>query len=263
MSQETTPTFASPLVAALETAWGAIREHHEEVPPVYIITGSGREELRRPKYGHWAASRWHGRDVSELSEVLLAGERIGDGAAAVMATLLHEAAHGLCWARGLSDTSQNGKYHNKTFRGAAQELLLLCEKGKSGYDATELTDGAAVRYEAVIAELDVALAFYRTTGVVEKDGDDKPPKKRMTRITLTCSCSEARKMLMVPNQVLLGVVHCAVCDANFVDRSGKLAEWWMEQQEAGNELKLGEGVTLEDLMEGTAPVDATLAGDEE
>ncbi|MGH3116603.1 MAG: hypothetical protein ACRDQ2_05715, partial [Gaiellales bacterium] len=41
------------LVAALETAWTAIRSRHPEVPAAVVVVGSGTSS-RQAKYGHYA-----------------------------------------------------------------------------------------------------------------------------------------------------------------------------------------------------------------
>jgi hypothetical protein len=61
---------AGELVAALEHAWGAIRAHHDEVPPVVLVFGTGsRRRAARRKLGHFAPARWcpvHDREPVEL-----------------------------------------------------------------------------------------------------------------------------------------------------------------------------------------------------
>src|SRR6266545_1119836 len=79
---------ASRLVATLERTWTAIQHHHPDLPDVVIITGGG-EGLRR-------------------------------GARDVLATMLHEAGHGLAAARNLKDTSRQGRYHNAKYKALAE-----------------------------------------------------------------------------------------------------------------------------------------------
>jgi len=236
--------FASPVVFAVEEAWAAIREHHPEVPPVYIVIASGHEGQRKAKRGHWAAGRWQwkagegaeGAEVGEaVGEVLLSGERIGEGAEAAFTTLLHEAAHGLAFAREVKDTSRGGSYHNKQYKKLAEELLLTVERGKHGYHVTESNDGVRTRYAAVIAALESALLLHRIAPAAEAEAKTRG----ISRITLECSCSPVRKLIMVPTQILLGWVTCDACNERFLDRSGKLAEWYEEQVEAGTDLKIG------------------------
>ena len=249
------PATAAPIVSALEGAWNAIREHHPEVPHAFIIVGSGQEDRRKAINGHWANSRWvpqEGGDAdSRLGEVFIAGERIGDGADCVIETLLHEAAHGLADARKIEDTSQKGAYHNGKYKALAEELLLVVSKGRKGWNETDLSDGARVRYAAEIERLERALAYYRVAGTA--DSDDKPKKpKRIGRVTFECGCPEPRKMLMVPAQAIQAETICRKCDSMFVDRSGKLAEWWLAQAESNDGeppmSMVGDGVDIQLLM---------------
>jgi hypothetical protein len=97
------------LLAALELAWAIIRDHHAEIPEVVVLigTGSGRGGVLR-KLGHFAARRWRLAGGGERSEILVAGEGLDRGPDMVFATLLHEAAHALAFARGIRDTSHGG-----------------------------------------------------------------------------------------------------------------------------------------------------------
>ncbi len=80
--------------------------------------------------GHFAASRWYVTDTTDpghdaaggrpgapgMAELFVGGEGLSRGARAVMATLLHEAAHRVACRRGIKDTSRQGRYHNRRFR---------------------------------------------------------------------------------------------------------------------------------------------------
>jgi hypothetical protein len=119
---------ASRLVAALEHAWAAIRTLHPEVPQVVIVVASGSDpRSRRLNLGHFAAGRWllTSPDApTNRPEVLVSGEGLQRGPVDVLGTLLHEAAHGLAYARKLSDTSRQGRYHNRRYATLAGELGL-------------------------------------------------------------------------------------------------------------------------------------------
>jgi hypothetical protein len=106
---------ASRLVAALEHAWTAIRRHHPDVPQVVIVVASGSDpRSRRLNLGHFAAGRWQLTDQpTDRAEVLVSGEGLQRGPVDVLSILLHEAAHGLAYARKISDTSRQGRYHNR------------------------------------------------------------------------------------------------------------------------------------------------------
>jgi hypothetical protein len=100
---------ASPLVAALEQVWAAIRRRHPEVPEVVVVVAAGGEG-RRLRWGHFASGRWQ-LPAGRRPEVLVGGEGLRRPAREVLGTLLHEAAHGLADRRGIQDTSRGGRYH--------------------------------------------------------------------------------------------------------------------------------------------------------
>ena len=94
------------MVAALESAWSAIRERHGELPEVVIVLGAGSGNGTRLTLGHFAAMRWRtpeptAADIEEerggadgtteatqrRAEVFIGGEGLARGAASVLATL--------------------------------------------------------------------------------------------------------------------------------------------------------------------------------
>src|SRR4029450_11791859 len=82
---------------------------------------------RRLNLGHFAAGRWQltSPDApSDRAEVLVSGEGPHRAPIDVLGPLLHEAAHGLAYARKVSDTSRQGRYHNRRYATLAQELGL-------------------------------------------------------------------------------------------------------------------------------------------
>jgi hypothetical protein len=103
MSAKPTPSSqaaASAVVAALEDAWAAVCARHPDVPEVVVILGAGSEARRGLfKWGHFAAARWQVAGTN-CPEVLVSGEGLDRGAGPVLATVLHEAAHGLAATRG-------------------------------------------------------------------------------------------------------------------------------------------------------------------
>ena len=62
----------------------------------------------------------------------------------VLGTLLHEAAHGLAQARGIQDTSRQGRYHNRRYATLARELgLEVTSVQPIGWSATTVPDPTA------------------------------------------------------------------------------------------------------------------------
>ena len=95
------------------------------IPPVVIIIASGTDG-KHPRWGHHAPGRWNVAG-EQLTEIMISGEGLRRTAREVLATLLHEAAHALAHARGIKDTSRQGRYHNTKFKKCAEEVGLAVE----------------------------------------------------------------------------------------------------------------------------------------
>ena len=207
------PAFTTAgLLTALEAAWAAIRARHPEVPAAVLIVGSGSpaKGSQSLKWGHFATLRWQSGDT-QLPEVLVSGEGLKRTQAEVFTTLLHEATHGLADARGIQDTSRQGRWHNKKFATLAAELGLQARKDdKLGYSPCTLTDAAAANYAATIARLGTALNAYRRPELVI-------PKQRTNNNNgVSCECECPRKIRLSLEAFEKGPIVCAVCEAAFL-----------------------------------------------
>jgi hypothetical protein len=200
---------ASAVVAALEQAWTAIRTHHPEVPQVVVILGAGSEARRGLlKWGHFAAARWQVADTNR-PEVLVSGEGLKRGARAVLATLLHEAAHGLANTRQVKDTSRQGRWHNRRFAAVAGELGLQVEVDpKTGWSQTSLTDQLATRYADQLTGLDAALGLWRHT-------ERQQGPATVSHNLLACSCACGRKLRVAKATLEQAPIICGGCQERF------------------------------------------------
>lgn len=203
---------SAPLIAALERAWGEIRERHPEVPAAVLITGSGSQGQRRRhelRLGHFAASRWETRTAGgELPEIFIGGEGLQRGAGPVLATLLHEAAHALADVRAIKDTSRQGRYHNCHFKALGEELGLQIDQAPGiGWSATTLPQSTATRYADTIAALAQAITVIRRhEGRPEPRAQASPP---------ACVCACPRRIRVAPGVLAAGTIVCGVCDQPF------------------------------------------------
>ena len=155
------PDVTAQLVTALEAVWTAIREQHPEVPSVVVTLGAGSGNRGGLKLGHFANQRWHveGEDT-DRDELFIGGEGLERGPEGVLATMLHEAAHGIATTRGIKDTSRQGRYHNTKFKAIAEELGLKVGKDERiGWSLTELTEDTAEDYGILLDVLGQALAL--------------------------------------------------------------------------------------------------------
>jgi hypothetical protein len=196
---------ASLLVAALEHAWSAIRTRHPQVPEAVLVVASGSSG-RRLKWGHFAAGRWQ-QAGNQHPEVLVGGEGLARGAREVLATLLHEAGHGLADARGIQDTSRGGRYHNRRFAALAGELGLEVARAEAiGWSATTLPEATAAAYAPVLAELEERLVLWRRQEVAGPAG---------SRNLLVCVCGCPRRIRVAPSTLAQAPILCAACALPF------------------------------------------------
>lgn len=150
--------------------------------------------------------RWASK-ADAHDEILIAGERLADGAEEVFHTLLHEAAHQLATVRGISDTSRGGRYHNDRFADVAAEVGLDCTKGTHGWAETTLTMEAAAKYAKAIAKLAAGLTAYR-----QPEADrDRATRQQSGR--LECPCG--RIIRASAKTIEEGPIVCGVCESPF------------------------------------------------
>lgn len=211
---ETIERVTSPIVAALEVAWHAIRGHHPELPArVAFVTGEGAG-----KWGHFAPRRWVAKDGAgePLHEILVSGERFKDGAEGVLSTMLHEATHTIAHVREIKDTSRGGRYHNARFKSLAESLTLCIEQApRIGWSVTSITDATRERYGAALAALDEALTLHRDEVLL---AEAAPRKSSNNGQALTCGCVEPRKLRASNKVVEEGPIVCGLCGEEFLAR---------------------------------------------
>lgn len=212
----------TPIVTTLNRAWEAIQRNHPEVPHVMIVTGRRRHKSEHATRGSHCADQWHvdGRD-GRHAEVWISGERLGEGAEAVMQTLLHEAAHALSNARGVKDTSDRGRYHNKAFARTAAELGLEPPKEsggpKLGYSDCQITKKTTEVYDYEVKQLAEACKNFVAPAAPE------PPKVRTPPLKAHCDCPDPDNEITWTKKLqakfeFLGIfpLVCAVCRQPFV-----------------------------------------------
>jgi hypothetical protein len=198
---------ASRVLTVLEDTWREIRRHHGEVPPVVIIIASGTD-TKQPRWGHHAPGRWY-VDNTEHAEVMISGEGLARTPHEVLATLLHEAAHALAAARGIQDTSRQGRYHNRKYAVLATELGLdVAEIEPLGWNETTVTDTTAERYARQLDALADAMTLWRTAEHTAR------AKKRDTNlIAAICPCG--RSIRVAASTLKEAPITCQACDGDF------------------------------------------------
>jgi len=205
----TTPSdgAASLLVAALEHTWQTIRTRHPDVPDAVLVVASGAEG-KRLNLGHFAPHRWqvHG---SDRHEVLVGGEGLQRGPVDVLGTLLHEAGHGLAQARGVQDTSRQGRYHNRRYATLARELGLEVTSSKPiGWSATTVPEPTTAAYAGQLEDLAAALVLWRR----HEHRIGAGPRSR-NLLAATCGCG--RRIRVAKTTLAEAPILCGACEQPF------------------------------------------------
>jgi hypothetical protein len=199
---------ASLLVQVLEEVWLAIRRRHPDIPAVVIILASGTE-TRQPRWGHFASGRWY-VEADERAEVMISGEALRLTPLEVLAVILHEAAHALASARGIKDTSRQGRYHNKHFKIHAEELGLAVEHDqRNGWSASKITSDAEHAYEAQLTALAEAMTLWRRS-----EATTSPGTRRNTNL-IAAACSCGRSIRVAASTLAEAPITCQACDGDF------------------------------------------------
>ena len=195
----------STILAALEAGWEAIRKHQPDIPPVRIILASGMQRGVYKKRGHWWAKQWREGEDQEAHEVLIAGERLADGAEQVFTTLMHEAAHALAFAREVKDVSRQNRYHNTRFRDFAEEIGCTVEKSdRFGHITTGPNQVAWELYAEEIHALEKAIGkTYRVRSEAAAAQRRETPKT----CTRTCQCGRKVRVLVDQSEDIV----CLLC----------------------------------------------------
>ena len=142
--------------------------------------------------------------------MLVSGEGLQRGPIDVLGTLLHEAAHGLAYARKISDTSRQGRYHNRRYAALARELGLdVAHLDPIGWSATSVPDHTATRYAEALAELGAALVLWRRAEQASAAGSGP------SRNALACSCGCGRRIRVARSVLELAPILCGACAQRF------------------------------------------------
>jgi hypothetical protein len=198
---------ASLLVATLERTWSAIRQRHPQVPDAVVVVASGSEG-KRLNLGHFAPHRWQIAGA-DRHEVLVGGEGLHRGALEVLGTLLHEAAHGLAQARGVQDTSRQGRYHNRRYAQLAGELgLEVTIVQPIGWSATTVPAPTAAGYTSQLEELQAALVLWRRQ-------EHRLGSGTRARNLLACACPCGRRLRVAKATLAEAPIVCGACQQPF------------------------------------------------
>jgi hypothetical protein len=204
------PAAVVDVAAVLHRCWQAIRGRHPQVPAAVVVVASGSPARagQGMKWGHFATLRWqHG--TARLPEVLVSGEGLARTPEQVLTTLLHEAAHGLADARGIADTSRQGRWHNQRFAGLARELGLEPVKDdRLGWSPCTLPAGTAQVYRAELGQLGAVRGTYRHP-------EYTVTASRSSNNGVACTCDCGRKIRVSVGGYHAGPILCGLCSGRF------------------------------------------------
>jgi curved DNA-binding protein CbpA len=203
---------ASRILKVLEDIWLEIRRRHPEIPKVVIIIASGTEG-KQARLGHHAPGRWNVAG-EQRAEIMISGEGLRRGAHAVLATMLHEAAHALAAARGVQDTSRQGRYHNRKYKAHAEELGITVEHDqRTGWSVTTLPGDTAARYATQITTLATAITLWRHDEHHTSNGTTGTARRSSNLIAAACPCG--RSIRVAASTLATAPITCQACDGSF------------------------------------------------
>jgi hypothetical protein len=199
---------ASRILKVLEDTWLEIRRWHPDIPSVVIIIASGTDG-KQARLGHHAPGRWNVAG-EQRTEIMISGEGLRRSSAEVLGTLLHEAAHALAHARGIKDTSRQGRYHNKHFKTCAEELgLTLTHDDRNGWSASTITHATQVAYARQLHDLAEAMTLWR-------HGEATPgPTARRNSNLIAAICPCGRSIRVAASTLAEAPITCQACDQDF------------------------------------------------
>ena len=202
---------------ALTSTWKAIRRRHPKVPAATISVSPGRGSA-------CGSVAWD----ADTPVILVGAETIADGPLTTLEYLLHQAAHGL-----LTDTEDRsasdgkhypdehsqgnaGRYHNKSYRDAAQSLGLKATwtQGGTGWSATSASDDLAMVYEGPVRQIVTATADWQPPAPLPRT-----VRKSGNGVSARCQCQPPRTIRMRGTDAAADLgehpVICSVCGKPF------------------------------------------------
>lgn len=232
----------APVVTALQKVWTRLQKVNPSLPDATIVV---KRDARA--WGHtttmrvWGSQAVKGRGkakavslANERYEVMVSGENLSRGAAAVLGTLLHEAAHALNLVDEVRDVDSNGR-HNKLFKARAEAEFGLDIRDLGnylGWTDTYTPDECLKRWamelrmiDAAIRKASVAHHPRAVTGgkpvapVAPAPGKTKTGGRAKNLSRAVCKCAPDASgwvpSLRASARVLAIGITCSACDSEF------------------------------------------------
>lgn len=131
-------------------------------------------------YGHCSTKKiWKNEAENEaMYEINIGAEFLNRPIEVTAATLLHEMVHLNCMESGISDTCQNGRYHNGNFKKECEARDLTVEYDRAnGHAYTSPTDAFTEKIKAAGVDMSIKFARIQPT---------KKAKAARAMFTYTC-----------------------------------------------------------------------------
>lgn len=178
------PMTMSAVITTLESLFDKLNElYYENKLPRPVITVQSTPRA----YGHCSTKKvWVGSD-SERYEINIGAEFLNRPIEETAATLNHEMVHLYCLVNEISDTCQNGRYHNKTFKAEAEARDLEIEYNRTiGYSITSPTEALVNKLKA--SGFDMTIDFARTKPEAKEGGKETTGAQRIKPHKYFCPC---------------------------------------------------------------------------
>lgn len=157
-SKTAEPTKMSEVIEVLENIFDKLNiiYFNNSLPKAVITVQSAPHA-----YGHCSVEKIWETDSTVMYEINLSAEFINRPIKDTAAALCHEMVHLYCLEKGIADTSQNGRYHNKNFKieAEARNLILTYDR-TNGYSKTAPTEAFTVKLAE--AGIDMTINLVRT-----------------------------------------------------------------------------------------------------
>lgn len=205
------PTSPGPLLHTLDALWARLRRSVPDLPPATFAV------LSTAPTTYHSAERWVAEDDGALTFAVHV-QTLREGSTAVLAYVLHDAAHVLCWARRITDTAGRGRYHSGAYLSAAEEIGLRWpaggERGRdTGYAGVIVPPDLAQSYVDIVSDLDRDIPLAIPHVAAPRSASRTP-----SRITMACECLPARTFRISPTQAAKGAIGCGVCGKTFTEQ---------------------------------------------
>ena len=198
----------SKIIQALENGLREIRRNHNDVPDAVINI-----EVYSKSLGLFGTSTWaSSKNKVALHSISICHDSLSFPAKDIFGVLMHEAAHGICSKRKISDTSRQNRYHNQEFATVAKEIGLVvsqrCEK--VGFGFTTISEESTTLYKKAIQNLN------RHLKVTPRQTIERPTVLQpIQRIRIYCNCKPPRMLQLKSSFYKEAPLICGACKGTF------------------------------------------------